>query len=369
MNRAASATTWSACEEFAAARDRGRERQQAPRGHVVDRGARHRERPDRPLQHPPLDQDPREHGEGGDGHRDAHEEREGQVAHVGREQLVDRQRDEEAEPHRERDARVRDERRLADPVAQDLRVELHPDQEEVEGEADLGGPGEERHDVRREEVVLGLGPDGAEQRRPEQDPRQHLAHHARLVEPRDQRADETRGQDHGGDREHQPAEGLLAAPLLRRLGRRARLGQLLLEGRSHRLPADRAGELRGSAPCRRRRGRRSALSPPTQSTVPVSRSSRRRSLPSAPPLSRRTGPTGSSVKRSPRQAESDVVEAGDRGLCILVPADQDRDRDRHDAGRRRRRRSRRSAACRPAVLVAACRSPRRRKYAIQPDRA
>ena len=213
----------------AAAGDRGREREQAPRGHVVDRGARHRQRSDRPSQHPPLDQDPREHGEGGDGHRDAHEEREGQVAHVGREQLVDRQRDEEAEPERERDARVRDERRLADPVAQDLRVELHPDEEEVEGEADLGGGGEERHDVRREEVVLRLRPDGAEQRRPEQDPGQHLAHHARLAEPRDQRADEPRGQDHGGDREHQAPERLLAAPLLGGLGRRARLGQLLVE--------------------------------------------------------------------------------------------------------------------------------------------
>ena len=47
----------------------------------------------------------------------------------------------------------------------------------------LAAAAEERHDVRREEVVLHLRRDRAEQRRPEQDPGEHLAHHARLAEP------------------------------------------------------------------------------------------------------------------------------------------------------------------------------------------
>ena len=329
MNKAASATTWSACDGFAAARDRGRKRQQAPRGHVVDRGPRHRERPDRALQHPPLDQDPGEHGEGGDGHRDAHEEREGQVAHVGREQLVDRQRHEEAEPQRERDARVGDERRLADPVAQDFRVELHPDQEQVEREADLGGAREERHDIRREKVVLGFGPDRAEQRRPEQDSGQHLAHHARLVEPCDQRADEARRQDHRCDREHQPAEGLLTAALFRRLGGRARLGQLLLEGRRRPLAADRAGELRGGPFAGDREvdllvtagGALDGAGQPVVAEAQLAAGAVAdvHELARLDKLEALTETGG--VRR---------VEAGDRGLRLLVPTDHDRHGDRRE---------------------------------------
>ena len=349
----------------AAAGDRGRQREQAPRGHVVDRGARHRQRSDRPSQHPPLGQDPREHGEGGHGHRDAHEEREGQVAHVGREQLVDRQRDEEAEPERERDARVRDERRLADPVAQDLRVELHADEEEVEGEADLGGGGEERHDVRREEVVLGLRPDGAEQGRPEQDPGQHLAHHARLAEPRDQRADEPRGQDHGGDREHQPPEGLLAAPLLGGLGRRSRLGQLLDELAVDALLADRAGERRrgpfaGDLEVDGRRAAADAVDGPGQLVVAE-----------AQLAAGAAADVDELARLDEREALAEtggvrLVEARDRGLRLLVPADRDRHRDRGDEEERHGD----VADDQPrSAQTIARRSPSRRKYAIQPGGA
>ena len=170
----------------ARAGDGGREREQAPRRDVVDRGAGHRERADRPLQHALLDEDAREHRERRDRHRDAHEEGERQVVDVRREDAVDRDRGEEAEREREGDARVRDERRLADPVPDQLRVELHPDEEEVERQSDLGGGADQRDDVRREEVVLDLGRDRAEQRRPEQDPGEHLAHHLRLAEPPEQ---------------------------------------------------------------------------------------------------------------------------------------------------------------------------------------
>ena len=53
----------------------------------------------------------------------------------------------------EGDTRVRDERRLADALPDQLRVELHPDEEQVEGEPDLCGRSDQRHDVRREEVL------------------------------------------------------------------------------------------------------------------------------------------------------------------------------------------------------------------------
>ena len=59
----------------------------ASRPHAVTSsiaGARERERSHRSLQHPPLDQDPRQHREGRDRHRDAHEQRERQIADIRR---------------------------------------------------------------------------------------------------------------------------------------------------------------------------------------------------------------------------------------------------------------------------------------------
>ena len=244
MKTAARMITCATCDELAGAGDRRGEREETPGCDVVDRGSRHRERADRSFQHAPLDQDAGEHREGGDRHRNAHEEGEREVANVRRQQLVDGDCDQEAERHRERNARVRDERRLSDPLTENARIELHADEEEVEGQPDLGRPREQRDDVRREEVGLGFRPDGSEQRRPEQDPGEHLAHHARLAQPRDERADEASGEEHRGDGEHQPAERLFAGPLDGLLGGGPGLGERLGELGRH---------LARNRPCRRRR--------------------------------------------------------------------------------------------------------------------
>src|SRR5581483_3851886 len=139
--------------------------------------------------------------------------------------------------------RVRDERRLRDPGAEDARVDLHADEEEVEREADLGGAREQRYDVGREEEALRGRPDRAEERRPEQDAGEHLTHHARLAEPRRHRADEPRREQHGRDREHQSAERLLARARRRLLRARARRGQRAREPRGELPAAERPREL------------------------------------------------------------------------------------------------------------------------------
>ena len=214
-----------------------RERKQCPRGDVVDRSTRHRERADRTFQHPPLDEDPREDRKRGDRHRDAHEQRKREVILVRSEQPVDRRGDEHPERHRERDARVRHERRPRGVLAEQAWVELHADEEEVEGETDLRRAREERHDVRREEIVLGCGPDGSEERRPEQNAGEDLPHHARLADLSERGAEEPCSENHRGDREHQPAEGLLTGTFRRLLRARARRRQSLGELRLERLPA------------------------------------------------------------------------------------------------------------------------------------
>ena len=53
------------------------------------------------------------------------------------EEPVDRRRYEHAERHRKRDARVGDERRARGVDTEQARVELHPDEEQIEREADL----------------------------------------------------------------------------------------------------------------------------------------------------------------------------------------------------------------------------------------
>ena len=153
------------------------------------------------------------------------------------EQPVDRRGDEHPERHRERDTRVRHERRPRGVLAEQAWVELHADEEEVEGETDLRRAREERHDVRREEIVLCSWPDRSEERRSEQDAREDLAHHARLADLSECGAEEPCGEDHCGDCEHQSAERLLAGTLRRLLRARARRRQSLGELRLERLPA------------------------------------------------------------------------------------------------------------------------------------
>ena len=200
----------------ACAGDSGRKGEQRPGGDIVDGRSGHGQCTDGSLQHPAFDEDPREHREGGDRHRDAHEQCKRQVVDIGREQRIDDEGGQEPEGEREGNAHVRDEERLTDALPQDARVELHPDEEEVEGEPDLCGTGQERDDVGGEEVGLDLGRDRSEQRRAEQDAGQDFAHHLRLAHSAECGTGKPRREDDGRDRKHQPAERLLTGAFLRR---------------------------------------------------------------------------------------------------------------------------------------------------------
>ena len=228
-----------------------------PGADVVDGGAGQRQRADRLLEHAPLDQDPRQHREGGDRHRDAHEEREGGEAALGRraDQGVGRQRHGDAREHRDRDAGVGDRRGLCHAPAQLREVELEPDEEHVEDQPEVGRDADERDDVAREEGALQVGEEQSEDRRPEEDPGEHLPHHARLAEVRDRRPhepceehDHDDGQEEGGDRLGEVA--LLGRDDL--LGRGAGPGGGQVQGdvAVERLPGDRAHALvaTGQAP-------------------------------------------------------------------------------------------------------------------------
>ena len=118
---------------------------------------------DRTLQHPALDEDAREHREGRDRHRHPHEEREREEVVVRADELVERQRDREAEHHRQGDARVRDRRGLGHPAAQLLGVELEADQEHVEDQPEVRDDADQGDDVGREDRRLQLGRQRAEE--------------------------------------------------------------------------------------------------------------------------------------------------------------------------------------------------------------
>ena len=340
VNAAASRITWTACVALPlpATAVASASRPQAVTSSIA--ALAECERAHRPLQHPSLDQDPRENREGSDRHRDAHEEGERQVTDVRREQRVDRQRDEEAEPQRECDARVRDEGGLPDPALQHARFELHPDQEEVEHEADLRRAGEKRHDVRREEVALRGRPDerrggsgrGGSRRAPRPSP---AAGRARLVTAPTSAC----GKEHGGDCEHQPSERLLARPLRRRLRRRAGRRQRSGERGGRRRAADLA------LSCFPATAKSSGADVPSrQCAVPFRWSPRSRSLPDGPPPRSTNSPDWSRLKVLPRHAEDGAVEARDRGRGVPVMPGGERNGDRRGEERERRRRSPRQVA-------------------------
>ena len=95
---------------------------------------------------------------------------------------------------------------MATLLRSDVQVELEADQEHVENHAELRDDAEKGRRLRR---VTGRprppGDDAAEQRRAEQDAADHLAHDGRLVESREQGADQAGG--HHDDRQgHQDAQ-------------------------------------------------------------------------------------------------------------------------------------------------------------------
>ena len=198
--------------------DAHRDREQRPRGDVVDcrRGKGHRA--DRVMRHPPFEQDPRQHREGRHGHGDTDEEREGELARragsrrgAGPGRSVRRDRRPAPIPSTNGTSTLTFEMiaALRRRPAQQRRVQLRADEEHEVREPDVCCPGEQRADVVREEVRSHAGCNPAKEARPEEDPRQDLAHHRRL-------ADAARGASPSNgprrsrpQREHQTTERVL----------------------------------------------------------------------------------------------------------------------------------------------------------------
>ena len=89
-------------------RDADHEREQAPGRHVVGRRAAQGDDAEFGVLHLPVGEDPREHREGRDRHRHAHEQREAGERHVRRREVrIEPQREHRAEQERRDDAGVR----------------------------------------------------------------------------------------------------------------------------------------------------------------------------------------------------------------------------------------------------------------------
>ena len=82
-----------------------------------------------------------------------------------------------------------------------MQVELEPNQEHVEDDAELGDDPEKWRGIGRQQKRRAVGPEASQQRGPEHDPADHFADHGRLIEPGKQGADEPRG--HHDDRQRQ----------------------------------------------------------------------------------------------------------------------------------------------------------------------
>ena len=160
-------------------------------------------------------------------------------------QLVQRQRDRDAEQHRDRDARVRDRRGLRDLALELAAVDLEPDQEHVEDQPEVRDRADRGQRVGWEERGLQVGRDRAQQRRAEHQSGDHLAHHARLADLGGDVAEDPADDQHDREREEHGCDEVVEVTAL--LGR----GELL----ARRAEARRSGQHRlGRRDLRRHRG-------------------------------------------------------------------------------------------------------------------
>ena len=137
-----------------------------------------------------LLEDPRQHREGGDAHRDAHEQGEGAERRAGGRQRRGRASSAaRAEEERHDDAGVAHPDRRARAAAQVLEVQLEADHEHEEDHADLAEQAQRPSESAGKRQRLAAGPEPAEQRRAEQDAGDHLADHRRLAERRNSAAE------------------------------------------------------------------------------------------------------------------------------------------------------------------------------------
>ncbi len=187
--------------------------QQGPGEDVVDRRTGQGEGPDLGALHPALGEDPGQHREGGDRHRRADEEGEGQeVDALGQVGVPQDGGQAEAEGEREDDGG--DRHAGGDPLLalDQLHVELEADHEHEDHQPELGqhlqvGTGLEREQGVADRLVEveQLG-DGArsEDERSEEQAGEDLAHDRRLADPAEQGAHEPRHDDDDHDVEEHP---------------------------------------------------------------------------------------------------------------------------------------------------------------------
>jgi hypothetical protein len=137
-----------------------------------------------------------------DSAQEQREDRERDVA--GRIDGIQTERQRRAEEERRDDARVRDRDRRVRVSAQELRVELEPDEEHEQHDADLRHDAQvRRHRRRHDELVRGRR-DQAEQRGPEHEPGHDLTDHRRLLQVAPEHAaHEARQQRDDGQREQE----------------------------------------------------------------------------------------------------------------------------------------------------------------------
>jgi hypothetical protein len=156
-------------------------REDAPRGHVVDRRGGERHRADARAVQAALVEDAGEHRERGDAHGRAEEERERQEADARRrERRVEQRGEGGAEQEGCDDARVAHRDGRVGPPAQQREVEAQADDEHVQEHAELAQGGQRHHAVGREERGEGAWGHRSKHRRPERQPGDHLADHRRL---------------------------------------------------------------------------------------------------------------------------------------------------------------------------------------------
>ena len=150
-------------------------------------------------------------GKARDAHRGPHEQRERQQRRslldpfdegACRIDVIEGPGDERAEHERRDHATQRDGQRPTAFFANEARVELEADEKHEEDEAEIGEL--PQRDVRREEPLLQVGCDAAEDCGPQEDPRHDLADHGRLSDPPGGRPHRTRRSD--DDREVEEEE-------------------------------------------------------------------------------------------------------------------------------------------------------------------
>jgi hypothetical protein len=180
--------------------------EQTPGGRVVERTGGERQGPERRAGETALGDDPRQHREGGDRHRRAHEQRRLPDPDVGGEQrqpVHQAPGEESAKGERGRDSRPGDEDRALQPLADELEIELEADQEHVEDEPDLRQTVDDRQALLGKQLGMQPGRQQTEQRWPEQHAGDHLGDHLRLAERPHQPADQTAARQDDGELQKQ----------------------------------------------------------------------------------------------------------------------------------------------------------------------